>query len=972
MNKLIARLLAVSFLLASCVVAPVDEQPQEPTPLPPPVFYVNYELVGSYSAQFTCKIDPNGRTFVKGEFEYSTDPGFAGSSRALGLVADNVLTLTVSDIVEDNVYYLRAYVSDRNDTFMSETIKFDSPSFKVDQSDYQFGWASSSIMISVMTNVEVVFDLPESSWVHVGSKTGTRPGNEKLFTVTVDENPDLRDRDLLIPVHAGDGYFKDTLSFHQDCHPVDFADKALAAFMVKVYDKNANGEIELDEIEDLTELELDGDAVASISGLEHCTKLERLSVRGSGAGKGLLQAIDLGGFPGLRYLDLSDNRIAKLDISPCENLNVLICPGNQLSALETSANEPLETLDCSRNRIEALDLTYNTSLSSLKCGSNAIRTIVGSRSSALKYMDCSDNQLDALELKRNSGLETILCSDNNIAELNVNDNRLLQTLDCSHNNLSSLYLRKNAELVSLDCSDNPIAVLNVKYNTKLSALNCSQTALTELDVLDNLGLEHLDCSGTAIESLDVSTLTSLAELRCNCAGLGIVYVGAGMNIPGITHDRSTDFINETTMVRMHSTPAEGIEDPAFLAYLLKHYDIDNDGIFTLDEAETVTSVSICTDEVSSLAGVELLTGLRFLACEGSVDPLGSAHGKLRSLDLSRNPKLEQLLCGGNAIASLDLSANPCLRTLWCYKNELSSLDLSHNPELEDLNCEYNYIRTLDLSSNLKLASLDCSPMVDADGINLLKTVVLSGQRIKYINHSAAPRNSANIPSATVISFGGSIDNLDFMFNFNAKLYDRRTNTIPNLENALWQNDLVLSGGYVTPYMDYIRVNSGACMIVEYPNTNANPFNRSDTKRPLTIIAKVAGNSASNFSIFANRGSNYNYMLREGDASTRYFYFHDSRAYGSAPSVSVNVLPAIVAVRANKDGDLFLESYENGVVAKKSSSSQRWGGQSNAIGFFCGGSDIGEYWSGDFYWIFLSLEELSDEDILRVIEYNENL
>ena len=46
--------------------------------------------------------------------------------------------------------------------------------------------------------------------------------------------------------------------------------------------------------------------------------------------------------------------------------------GNQLTALDVSANTALEYLNCSNNKLTALDMTHNTSLEQLVCSGNNI------------------------------------------------------------------------------------------------------------------------------------------------------------------------------------------------------------------------------------------------------------------------------------------------------------------------------------------------------------------------------------------------------------------------------------------------------------------------------------------------------------------------------------------------------------------------------------------------------------------------
>ena len=300
------------------------------------------------------------------------------------------------------------------------------------------------------------------------------------------------------------------------------------------------------------------------------------------------------------------------------------------------------------------------------------------------------------------------------------------------------------------------------------------------------------------------------------------------------------------------------------------------------------------------------------------------------------------------------------------------MDVSACPELVDLNCEHNLIPHLDLTGNLKLVSLDCSPMAGTRGENLLQEVHLGAIRINYVNGRGYPRNSCCMPPRTMLYVGGSATNslnVPFMFNYNAKDFSEGTRTFVNTPGALWDHDMVLNGSGFTASDSYVHIYRETYARFDFPSTGANPFNRRGQDQ-LTIIAKVKGETTNDFSIFACRSetSDYCYMFREGDYSTRYFYLHDARSCGSATSISVNQLPNIVAAIAG-NGTVQLQSFTD--QKKGTPQPISWGGPSNSISLFSGGIG-GEFWTGDFYWLFLSLEALTDAEIEQVIDYNESL
>ena len=189
-------------------------------------------------------------------------------------------------------------------------------------------------------------------------------------------------------------------------------------------------------------------------------------------------------------------------------------------------------------------------------------------------------------------------------------------------------------------------------------------------------------------------------------------------------------------------PPEGvgltISDKNFRTYLLGLCDADSDGKIVSDEADAVKEISVCTDNISTLDGIQYFRNLKNLDCSGSV-----WNGKLSSLALSSNVSLETVKCNYNQIASISLQSSlsalecrfnkfsslalgsaPALKRLDCYGNELGELDLSALSELEYLVAGMNSFKTLDVSDNLKLKYLDLYDSPD------LETVyVARGQRI---------------------------------------------------------------------------------------------------------------------------------------------------------------------------------------------------------------------------------------------------
>ncbi len=106
---------------------------------------------------------------------------------------------------------------------------------------------------------------------------------------------------------------------------------------------------------------------------------------------------------------------------------------------------------------------------------------------------------------------------------------------------------------------------------------------------------------------------------------------------------------------------------------------------------------ITYDPITSLRGIEYFESLKKLRCD--------CH-KLTSVDLSRNPLLEEVSLEQNQLSSVQFGANDCLKWVYLTNNKLSSLDFSQCPELRWLYCGQNSsLGALNISSCTKLERL---------------------------------------------------------------------------------------------------------------------------------------------------------------------------------------------------------------------------------------------------------------------------
>ena len=396
----------------------------------------------------------------------------------------------------------------------------------------------------------------------------------------------------------------------------------------------------------------------------------------------------------LETLNCSNNSIKEIKLPKYPYVSSINCSHNLLSNLSIPSNSTFMDVNCSHNNLTLFDC--DASLLTLDCSHNQLQSINTRKWYHLSVFRCNNNLLESIDLRANTELKKLNCDSNFLQELNVSRNTVLDSLSCNHNALHSLDIQANPNLTILSCNNNELQSLSVQ-NYSLTQLDCSNNKLTSLNVGANAALMGLDCYANNLTSLDVSSNLSLSRLHCNANPyLSEIWLQYGQSIADLEYDSSIATIKYKNLDFCH------FEDANFEAFCIKNFDSNGDGKVSLAEASAVTSISVNTDNIQSLSGVEYFTELEKLSCDGI------SKGLLSSLDISHNTKLIELSCTLNQISHLDVTHNTKLQTLTCRYNLLSSLDVSNNTALSTLDCNGGYITQLDVSNNHQLTKLICS------------------------------------------------------------------------------------------------------------------------------------------------------------------------------------------------------------------------------------------------------------------------
>ncbi|MBM6916387.1 InlB B-repeat-containing protein, partial [Gemmiger formicilis] len=162
----------------------------------------------------------------------------------------------------------------------------------------------------------------------------------------------------------------------------------------------ADGSLSAEELAAVTKLDLSGQNIADLTGIEHFTALESLNVSNN-----RLTKLDVRANTRLRYLYCATNFLTSLDVTRCAELIDLNCERNQLTTLDLSGNPKLQQLYCRHNFLSALDVSHNLELVFIETFDNQLTQFDASMLKKLRFLHIDYNRLTELDMSHNPVLE---------------------------------------------------------------------------------------------------------------------------------------------------------------------------------------------------------------------------------------------------------------------------------------------------------------------------------------------------------------------------------------------------------------------------------------------------------------------------------------------------------------------------------------------------------------------------------------
>ena len=253
----------------------------------------------------------------------------------------------------------------------------------------------------------------------------------------------------------------------------------------------------------------------------------------------------------------------------------------------------------------------------------------------------------------------------------------IEVLDVSKDNIKKV-LGDRAPITSL---------LGIRYLRYVKDLNCSGQKLKKtLNLEQNSRVERLNCSGNQLTDLWFHKGSSLRYLDCS--------------------------VNQFTALNLSKNPE--LTELSCSSNQLTSLDLSANKKLQKIVAQTNALTTLDTRNLPELTDLYLWGNHDLKSIDVSkntkLEFLSVSHCKLTSLNVSNNRKLVKLYVDDNQLTALDVRSNYMLKKLGCYENQLTALDLSSNVALEYLGVNDNPITELNLHPLSNLQELSCYKM----------------------------------------------------------------------------------------------------------------------------------------------------------------------------------------------------------------------------------------------------------------------
>ena len=288
----------------------------------------------------------------------------------------------------------------------------------------------------------------------------------------------------------------------------------LQALIEEGVDTNQDGQIQLDEAQAVTELDITYEDISSLSGIEAFSNLTTIKI-----GFTNIDSADFTNNLQLTSINLPDNDLIEVQLPNLPQLKSLVLRNNEISSLDVSSFINLEELDLDNNNFSNLDL------------GNLVK---------LKELNVRFNNLSSLDIGNLVQMEDLDVSLNNLPTLDLSGLTKLIHFDASNNNLGAIDFSENPKLRSIRISNNNVTSIEVKHLNDLTSLILHKCPIKTLDIAGLPNLFSFWITDSSIETLYMRG-TSPDPSQFKFGGSPLKYVCADVSYFPVINDQLDAF-----------------------------------------------------------------------------------------------------------------------------------------------------------------------------------------------------------------------------------------------------------------------------------------------------------------------------------------------------------------------------------------------------------------------------------------------
>lgn len=466
--------------------------------------------------------------------------------------------------------------------------------------------------------------------------------------------------------------------------------------------------------------------------------------------------------------------MSAIDLSAATELRWLTVTGCNLRSVNLATNRCLKSIDLSDNRLASLDLTgiygdYEKHvLTSLKASGNILSNVQIISTRQLQNLDLSSNSLTTFDLKNYDSIQTLDISSNRLTgELNLAYLANAQKINLSENSLDSVTIPDMPNLMDFNIASNKFTIKSLPILPASQAGIYHYAPQADLEIVKkapgiNISAQYrvIDGEGTSFEwrTIDGTPLVEGVDMVCNNGATRFLREDIGQVICYMSHpafpDLSGDNAFTTTPVEVTGAPttvvasfttAESTDaaNVIFTGYNTTALYIDwrGDGTeylqypmvsdtytsYTNQQTYAGANVKVYTYDSPDDVAVFSIYGVKMENLDASplkqlkAFSIGGAGLDEESLVFPAKDNLSELNLEGNNFSTLDFSSFGKLTSLVLTGNSYETFSIAEMPQLETLSLANNQITSLTMSDNNALWGLE-----------------LSGNKLEHFSTNGAP------------------------------------------------------------------------------------------------------------------------------------------------------------------------------------------------------------------------------------------